>query len=134
MPFISFKMTAPSETFVLTKDLKFSKIKVVDVTVDTNGFNASLTNVLFSLNDLNENMFVFTEGNRNSLNSDYLLDLPIISGSSFHYHPVELKPYHYSGAEQSIRYLRFKCTNDEGQVLSATDFGTTEIHFILWFE
>ena len=61
MPYISLKMTQPVQTFILTRDLHFNRIKITDVTCDINGFAPLLTNVLLQLNEYNENHFIFAD-------------------------------------------------------------------------
>jgi len=133
MVWISFKQTQPDQTFILSRDLKFSKITVADVTCDVNEFDPTIVNALFLLNDFNENSFLFSDGKIN--NTDWFFDLPVITDEKFNWHSTDLSKCHWQGSTQSKRYLRLRAVNDTGRILGNGEWGlNTELHWIIYFE
>ncbi len=135
MPYISLKMTQPVQTFILTRDLHFNRIKITDVTCDINGFAPLLTNVLLQLNEYNENHFIFADQFNNNANTECLKNLPIIVGQKFNISPVAMGPPDYeSERTQHTRYLKLKGVGTTGQAITAADWGTSELHINFYFE
>ena len=108
MVFISFDITQPNEVYTLSTDLHFTKIKVVEFIIPTNNINiVGADNILMCMNDYNDNHFIFPSSNGNSLNTQYLADIPFTLTQPISYSPVNMVPadfYNYSG--RSVRFLR----------------------------
>jgi hypothetical protein len=129
----SLKITQPEQIFHLSNNLEFNKIKVNDVLIRPNEIDASVNNILIQLDRFSNNEFLF-EGNIE--NTPYLVELPAIAGADVAYNPLHPTPWDFCDTNKHrLKWLKFKVTNESGQMLTTAQFGaTTEIYMKLYFE
>ena len=134
MVYISLKLDEPLGTFNLDSKLSFKKIKATDITFSVNGLTG-INNILVCLEKYNNNQFIFRNRQSNTLNTQYLTDVPVIQNNPFSYSPVNMYPPDYEDPEiQHTRYLKFQIKKDNGEQLSVAEWNGSVCHIILNFE
>ena len=136
MVFISMDVNAPKVEYRFTHDIRFTKIKVTEFIIQTNNINIpNVDNLLLCINDFNDNHHIFNITDGNALNTQYLADIPYVSGSAIGYAPVNMYPPDYHNRDgKAERFFKVSLKKPNGEAISLAEWGSTSAHMILWFE
>ena len=140
MPYITIRVTNPTPVYRLTKELHFNKMQITDLTLVANSFSTNIKEILLCMDRFNTNHYLndITQSTgipTNNLNTSVLLAIPMIPSSIYAYSPISSFPFIYNNNDQQrIREIALKFLNNDGSVISTTDWGSTILSITMYFE